>query len=138
MYLCALSCPLGVLAAIPRSRRALLHTAFFCAEAAAVASADAIFRLISPFGSKARTIVSVPEECITLFKNSNSSYFVSFYLCLSLHKDLCTAWPSFYGKLLYSEGDSWSFRSQCTSTQILGILKSHFILIQIRFHGHFL
>ena len=74
MYLCALSCPLVVLAAIPRSRRALLHTAFFCVEAAAVASADAIFRLISPFGSKARTIVSVPEECITLFKIQ--SYFL--------------------------------------------------------------
>ena len=55
-------------------RRALLHTAFFCVEAAAVASADAIFRLISPFGSKARTIVSVPEECITLFKIQ--SYFL--------------------------------------------------------------
>ena len=58
----------------PTVCRALLHTAFFCVEAAAVASADAIFRLISPFGSKARTIVSVPEECITLFKIQ--SYFL--------------------------------------------------------------
>ena len=108
-----------------RARAVLCCTRpFFCVEAAAVASADAIFRLISPFGSKARTIVSVPEECITLFKIQ--SYFleiVPFYLCLSsLHKDWCTAWPSFHGKLLYSEDllmviqvtmheytDSWNF-----------------------------